>query len=247
MTNKGIAYIEPRQIIPIKKNETIKVRIGKLLRGGENGIRAYKYSEITNDFLRPSTLVSEGPHIKLLKQYIEDKDDIFQPDIFVETPYYKNAQKAISLCGSYFYNETSKIIDTAKRFIKQYYNVNISKLPRQPGQSSPDISIIVRSIKDSSYYEVIDGNHRIAIAYIKGKNHVQVTLNDDDEVYTPLQRLLLDVMWIDKRKWLYQPVKSPEIMEHWTLIRKSTDRLDKINSFFLKKSFYQLPQKHIWI
>ena len=114
MTNKGIAYIEPRQIIPIKKNETIKVRIGKLLRGGKNGIRAYKYSEITNDFLRPSTLVSEGPHIKLLKQYIEDKDDIFQPDIFVETPYYKNAQKAISLCGSYFYNETSKIFSNPK-------------------------------------------------------------------------------------------------------------------------------------
>ena len=129
-----------------KKYNTIVVPIENLLRGGENGIRAYKYAEITNDFLRPSTPVSDGSHTKLLKQYIEDKDDIFQPDIFVETAYYKNAQKAISLCGSYFYNETSKIIDTAKRFIKQYNNVNISRFPRQSGQSSPDIPIIVCSI-----------------------------------------------------------------------------------------------------
>ena len=65
MANKGIAYIEPRQIIPFKKNETIRVPIDKLLRGGENGIRAYKYAEITNEFLRPSTLVSDGSHVKL--------------------------------------------------------------------------------------------------------------------------------------------------------------------------------------
>ena len=213
----------------------IEVKIENLLRGGENGIRAFKYAEITTDFLRPSTPVSEGPHIKLLKQYIDIKDDIFNSEVFVNTPFYKNALQAISLCGGYFYNEPSNIIDTAKRFIKRHNNENISTISRHPGQSPNESPILVRKIKYSSYYEVIDGNHRIALAYIQGKSHIEVTLIDEDEVYTPLQQLLLDVMWIDKRKWLYQPVHAPELKESWMLIRKSTDRLVKMNSFLKEK------------
>jgi len=220
-----------------KKYNTIVVPIENLLRGGENGIRAYKYSEITNDFLRPSTPVSDGPHVELLRLYNDIGDKIIEKEIFIETPYYKNALTSMSLCGSQFYSNPSYIVKVAKRFIRQYNGEDLSKLPRQPGQSAPDIPIIVRSIKDSSYYEVIDGNHRIALAYMQGKKDVKVTLIDDEDVYTPLQRLLLDVMWTDKRKWLYQPVHAPELKENWTLIRKSTDRLDKISSFLKEKRF----------
>ena len=218
-----------------EKYNTIEVPIENLLRGGENGIRAYKYAEITNDFLRPSTPVSDGPHVELLRLYNDIGDKIIEKEIFIETPYYKNALTSMSLCGSQFYSNPSYIVKVAKRFIRQYNGEDLSKLPRQPGQSAPDIPIIVRSIKDSSYYEVIDGNHRIALAYMQGKKHVKVTLIDDDEVYTPLQRLLLDVMWTGQKKWLYQPVQAPELKENWTLIRKSTDRLDKINAFLKEK------------
>ena len=62
-----------------KKYNTIVVPIENILRGGDNGIRAYKYAEITNDFFRPSTPISKGPHVKFLKQYIDIKDDIFNP------------------------------------------------------------------------------------------------------------------------------------------------------------------------
>ena len=218
-----------------KKYNTIVVPIENLLRGGENGIRAYKYAEITNDFLRPSNPISDGPHVKLLRLYNDIGDKIIEKEIFIETPYYKNALTSMSLCGSQFYSNPSYSVKVAKRFIRQYNGEDLSKLPRQPGQSAADIPIIVRSIKDSSYYEVIDGNHRIALAYMRGKKHVKVTLIDDDEVYTPLQRLLLDVMWTDKRKWLYQPVQAPELEENWILIRKSNDRLDKISSFLKEK------------
>ena len=214
-----------------KKSKMINIPINKLLRGGENGIRAYKYAEITNDFLRPSTPVSDGPHIELLKLYENLGNEIFKEEQFLETAYYKNSLKSMSLCGSQFYSDPSYILKVAKRFVRQYNGEDLSKLPRQPGQSAPGHPIIVRSIRDSSFYEVIDGNHRIALAYMEGTKHVSVCLIDEEEVYTPLQRLLLDVMWTDKRKWLYQPVESPEIKEQWTLIRKSEDRLDKISSF----------------
>ena len=60
-----------------KRYNTIVVPIENLLRGGENGIRAYKYAEITNDFLRPSTPVSDGPHVELLRLYNDIGDKIF--------------------------------------------------------------------------------------------------------------------------------------------------------------------------
>lgn len=237
--NRFLKYIFSTGIIrSSKKYNTIEVPIKNLLRGGENGIRAYKYAEITNDFLRPSTPVSDGPHVALLRLYNDKGDKIFDTEIFTETPYYKNALTSMLLCGSQFYNNPTYIVKVAKRFIRQYNGEDLSKLPRQPGQSAPDIPIIVRSIRDSSYYEVIDGNHRIALAYMQGKKHVQVTLIDDNEVYTPLQRLLLDVMWTDKRKWLYQPVQAPELNENWKLIRKSNDRLDKISSFLKEKGLF---------
>ena len=227
-----LKYIFSTGAIRISKiPKSFTVPINKLLRGGENGIRAYKYAEITNDFLRPSTPVSEGPHIKLLKDFNKIGNEIFKKETFVETPYYKNALVSMSLCGSQFYSDPSYIIKVAKRFIRQFNGDDLSNLPRQPGQSAPGYPIIVRSIRDSSYYEVIDGNHRIALAYMEGKKDVNVCLIDDEEVYTPLQRLLLDVMWTDKMKWLYQPIESPEIKEQWSLVRKSEDRLDKISSF----------------
>ena len=129
-----------------KKYNTIVVPIENLLRGGENGIRAYKYAEITNDFLRPSTPVSDGPHVELLRLYNDIGDIIIEKEIFIETPYYKNALTSMSLCGSQFYSNPSYIVKVAKRFIRQYNGEDLSKLPRQPGQSAPDIPIIVRSI-----------------------------------------------------------------------------------------------------
>jgi len=235
--NKALDYIlkyifSTGAIRSSKKTKTFTLPINKLLRGGENGIRAYKYAEITNDFLRPSTPISDGPHIELLKLYNDIGNKIFEKHIFMETPYYKNALTSISLCGSQFYSDPSNIVEVAKRFIRQYNGEDLSKLPPQLGQSAHDMPILVRSIKDSSYYEVVDGNHRIARAYMHGEKHVKVCIIDQEEVYTPLQRLLLDVMWTDKRNWLYQPIDSPEIKEKWVLIRNSYDRLDKMNAFF---------------
>jgi len=214
-----------------KKYDIFKIPIEKLLRGGENGIRAYKYAEITNDFLRPSTPISDGPHVDLLKLYDDMGNAIFKKHIFEETPYYKNSLKSISLCGSQFYSDSEKIVKVAKRFIRQYNGDDLSHLKPHPGQSAMGKPLLVRKIRDSSYYELIDGNHRAARAFMGGEQHIKASIYDDEDVYTPLQRLLLDVIWINKRKWIYQPIEAPEIMENWVLVRKCTDRLQKIHSF----------------
>ncbi len=221
--------------------KTFDVALDKLLRGGENGIRAAKYAELTQHFLRPSTPVSEGPHIKLLKEYEQRGDEILSPGIFEETEYYKNAYECMILTGAYFYDRPEKIKTLAKRFIDQYKGKH-EVLPTQPGQSGVNQPIWIRPIKYSSCYEVIDGNHRIARAIMRGDKTISAILYEKEAVMTPLQQLLLDCLWINKKKWLYQPLDFPELRDEWPLIRQCVDRLEMMKSF-LEKSESPVPEK----
>ena len=71
------------------KMRTFQVSIDKLLCGGENGIRSAKYAELTGDFLRPSQLVFESPHVKLLQEYSQKGEKIFEKDCFENTDSYR--------------------------------------------------------------------------------------------------------------------------------------------------------------
>jgi hypothetical protein len=207
--------------------------LDRLLRGGENGIRAAKYAELTKQFLRPSTSVFEGPHVKLLQLYEAKGLEVLEDEVFKTTDYYKNAEECMRLTGAYFYDRPEKIKDLATRFIRQYKGEDLH-LPPQPGQSDKGQPIWVRPIKYSSYYEVIDGNHRIAQAIMRGKVSIPALIYEKEPVATPLQQLLLDCLWINKQKWLYQPVNSPEINEQWIPVRRCTDRLKMMHNFLEK-------------
>lgn len=215
------------------KAATFNVPLDKLLRGGENGIRAAKYAELSGEFLRPSTSVLEGPHVKLLQLYEKIGDKIFEEDILQSTDYYKNALQCMQLTGSYFYDRPENIKTLAERFIAQYKGKNINLKP-QPGQSDSNQPVWVRPIKYSSYYEVIDGNHRIARAIMRGDKTIPALIYEKEAVLTPLQQLLLDCLWINKQKWLYQPLDSPELKDEWTLIRRSADRWEMMKNFLIQ-------------
>jgi SAM-dependent methyltransferase len=49
-------------------------------------------------------------------------------------------------------------------------------------------------------------------------------------VTTPVQDLLLDVLWLKNRRELYQPIDSPEVA-NWVLVRRCSDRLAKMMEF----------------
>ena len=227
------------------KYNAFDVGISKLLSGGSNGIRAAKYAEITNDFLLPSRLAIESPHKKLLDQYDVDGDSIFKKNIFEQTDYYKHCAKCIDLTGSDFYDEKEKIVDLARSFINQYKGMYLEK-PIHPGQSTIGAPVWVRPIKNSTYYEIIDGHHRVALAYKKGMKRIKALKLPLDPVFTPLQQLLLDVLWINKQKWLYQPIRSPETSEQWILVRNCEDRLGFMKNF-LRKADLSPNKKHTYL
>jgi hypothetical protein len=221
--------------------KSFNVPLDNLLRGGENGIRAAKYAELTQNFLRPSTPVLEGPHVKLLQQYAVIGNSILDEGIFEETEYYKNAYECMKLTGAYFYDRPEKIKILATKFINQHKGKHENTM--QPGQSAPNQPIWVRPIKYSSCYEVIDGNHRIARAIMRGDKTIPALVYEKEAVMTPLQQLLLDCLWINKQKWLYQPLDFPELKDEWPLVRQCSDRLSLMTAF-LEKSFIEDQKKN---
>jgi hypothetical protein len=231
---------------------TFHVPLESLLRGGENGIRAAKYAELTQDFLRPSTSVFEGPHVQLLQQYEVMGEEVLSQGVFEKTAYYKNAYECMRLTGAYFYDRPEKIKELARRLIAQYTGKQ-GNYDRQPGQSDINQPIWVRPIRYSSCYEVIDGNHRIARAIMRGDKTIPALVYEKEPVMTPLQQLLLDCLWINKQKWLYQPLDFPELRDQWPLVRKCSDRFDMMRNFLeqeemseWKKNYLDIGSSYGW-
>jgi len=222
---------------------TFSVPLDKLLCGGNNGIRAAKYAQLTGDFLLPSRLAIISPHVKLLDDYEREGEKLFQKEIFEKTEYYQHFATSIDLTGSNFYDRKEKIIDVARTFVDQFRGVLNTPASVHPGQSECGAPVWLRPIKNSSYYEVIDGHHRIALAHKNKENSVKALVYYPEPVHTPLQELLLDVLWINKNKWLYQPIVSPELSEEWVLIRKCTDRLAYMQTF-LEQQGWLPPHKN---
>ena len=209
----------------------VSVPIGRLLLGDEGGIPAAKYAQMIGNPLRPSTPASESPHTKLLLSFLEHGDGLFDPNVFAGTPYYQNALQAIEILGHYFdATHEKQIVDVARRFVECHRNDNANASQSYSGLTPTGPPIQARPIAFSDCYQITDGHHRVASAIAKGLTSVRV-VSVGPAVTTPLQSLLLDVLWTQGRRELYQPIVSPELGPDWRLVRRCTDRFDLISRF----------------
>jgi hypothetical protein len=229
------------EVIPIKN----------ILRSGECNISANQYARLIGKPLRASEIVMNGPHVKFLREYQRLGMRVLEKDFFESTAYYQNAVECISFTGHYFpyIKQRSQIIEAAKGFIDAFEG----KLPEQHipanGHSRGDDLIEVRPIKYSNCYELVNGNHRIASAMVRGQEAIRarVLLNP---VTTPAQDMLMDVLWQNGRLELYQPVDLPEVSK-WPLLRQCTDRYNLINNFLhdfsgLGKTYLDVGSSYGW-
>lgn len=226
--------------IYIRRAFSKNINSSKLLWGGENGIPVAKYARLTNNFLRPSTLLADIPHVKFLKLYQDIGDSIFIKEVFENTDYYKNAAEAIELRGTYFgIYDKACIVEQGRRFVSLYCE-NCNSFNRQnfEGISSPNMPVLVRKINFSNgFYEIVDGHHRLAISFVRGISKHRAFVLPDKPVTTPLQNLVFDCVWTNGAKELYQPLNYPEFEKKWFLVRRCEDRLAMVLNWLKKNSF----------
>jgi O-antigen/teichoic acid export membrane protein len=208
------------------------IRVDACLQGGDNGISAATFARMTGDIRRASRPISEWPQVKLLREYDIIGEKLWEPDCFERTDYYRNAVMNIEIFGRYFDAiSPGQIHWGARRFVYAYCGVD-SRIAAQDiphYERNPYEYIAVHPIKDSSCYQVHEGHHRLALAYMKGLREVQGLILHPP-VTTPVQDLLLDVLWLKSRRELYQPVDSPDVA-NWILVRRCSDRLAKMMEF----------------
>ena len=209
-----------------------EISINKLLWGGDFGFDANKYSKLSGNILRSSTMIKDTPHVQLLLEFIEKGESLFRKENYEKSAYYKNALFGINKFGNYFnITDEEKIIFQIERFINHYKKI---PAPRIRQQSGDDTIPIVSRNAFSDCYEVRDGHHRLAIDFVNQKKTVKCQIVDGKSI-TVLQELVVGNSWTKNELLLYQPINLPEF-DKFTLVRKCHDRLSLIQSFLSERT-----------
>ncbi|RZK24043.1 MAG: hypothetical protein EOO43_07830 [Flavobacterium sp.] len=220
------------------------IPIDKILRGSEgDALTGLEYIRMTGDKFRPSTRVIDGPQVKLLQEYLEIGESLFEPEIFENTLYYKNALESIHYLGDYFdaARDPQSIIKVARRYVDSFMEKDLSKYSHI-GHNDYNEKIVVRPIINSDCYQIVSGNHRVASNFIKGNKEIGALVNVNENTHTYFTELIDKVVW-DQGKELYHPIPLPE-MSNMILIRKCADRFEKMMKY-LKDVNFDLNTKSV--
>jgi hypothetical protein len=212
----------------------ISVPMDRLLVGAQGGWTARGFAERTGDLLWPSTPLLDGPHVALLRQAADGEPT---DEELLESPYGTLGRRCIAAGGDYFgATDDAGVVASARAFIERSRDTATADGPapvpgeRRPQQSGSLDPVLVAPVRHSSYYQVLDGHHRLALAAHRGETTARVVAKWVP-VTTPLQDLLLKMSWLDGTKELYQPIDAPELREEWTTVRGCVDRRDKMLGF----------------
>ena len=237
------------------KTRLRSIRVDACLLGGDNGVPASTFARAADDIRRASRPIAEWPHVRLLRDYDRIGERLWEPGVVEQTDYYRNAVLSIEICGRYFDAVApDQVVNGARCFVDCYRGQG-SSLPLQAGQSDEQGEneyIAVHPIEGSACYQVHDGHHRLAIAYMKGIREVKGLILQPP-VTTPVQDLLLDVLWLKGRRELYQPIDSPEVAS-WVLVRRCSDRLEKMKALLraeglmppVSRSYLDIASSYGW-
>jgi 2-polyprenyl-3-methyl-5-hydroxy-6-metoxy-1,4-benzoquinol methylase len=210
-----------------------EIELGKLLIGGEAGYSSASYARITGDLLRPSRPIAESPHVELLKAYRASGQDVFLPERLEATAYYKNAARCIELYGHYFdAKDPKEIVQKARKFCEMFDGTVSDK--HEAGVNGTGSPVVVRRIAFSDCHEILEGQHRLAVASVKGAGKYECLVQPSAPVFTPIQQMIMDSNWTMGRLEVYQPIATPELAT-WPAVRKCADRLEMMAKWLAGK------------
>jgi len=220
----------------VRKIGVRTIDLRRTLMGGEGPFDARPWAEMTGEPRRASMPLCESPHVRLLEQYRVVGDALFDWKHFRRTPYFQNAARAVQFCGSYFGHRTHDgIADQARAFVSLYRRALDADATEvvftHPGAHSPAGSLpAVRETLTPNTFQVSDGHHRLAVAWMLGRQDVAAAVVGPPSA-TALQSLVLACAQTQGRRELYQPIDSVEFDGAWHVVRRCDDRLAMILDF----------------
>ncbi len=222
----------------VLKNKKETISMDKILIGSQAGYPLETWVEMSKEFSRLSTPISQSPYVQFLQEVSQNEDILNNDEKIATSSYYKMGMSCIQTAGTYMGATNSSELITWMKSYYQSYKSFINHTEQEPfpfkqGHSGKNDLICVAKIKNTDFYEVLDGHHRIAFHYITASKEIEALVAYTK--YSGLQHFLLKINQIHDVE-LYQPINKIEVL-NWPVVRKCTDRFDKMLSI--------LKQEHI--
>ncbi len=202
--------------------------------GGEGDRNPIKWSEMTGDWNRPSTLLEHSVYVQFLEQYRLVGEKVFDSATFAQLPYFASALTCVQFWGDYFGQQNFEgILAQAKSFVDLYERVKSGdptpvKFPSDKDHTKPLFRPLVQETLTPHTFQVVDGHHRLAIAWVLGDRRARAATLQPP-LPTPLQSLVLAAS--RGRKELDQPIPGPQFDNSWDLMRRCEGQWDTLVSF----------------
>lgn len=196
-----------------------EIEIGRILRGGEMGLSAAAVAAHFDDPMWASRVAVPSPHSALLELYQGEGENLFREDRFRETGYYEYAARCIDHFETFF---TAYRREDVVRIARYFVTRNLGRVRRAAGHSEYTCfsgayaPVLVRRIRDSACFQLADGYHRLAEAFVKGCKSIPAYVLDE-VVSTPMQSLLAQDGRLFGRRCLHQPLPLPEVGQEWSI------------------------------
>lgn len=213
----------------IYRNQEQHIPIGLILVGYQAGYSLKEWLKKTGEFERLSLPVTNSPYVLFLRDVLTDKNRLGDEHFLRSHPYFQMAEVAVKYTGHFMGAQTEKeIFQVMREFFASSHAAGRGKVEGTPllsarGHSLPHTPIILKKIKYSENYEIIDGHHRIAAAAVRGEDHVRALVTGEKTTY--LQDLVLSGRQTHGDRELYQPLPQPEV-NNWPLVRRCRDRFE---------------------
>lgn len=200
----------------------LKIEIEKVLVGDIHGISSYDWYELTGDYSRLEEKITDSAYFELFDAIENGK---LTKNSIKDYRYFKLGNLCIDkfgeYCGCKNEEELTNFLLGLKNHLTEY---------KKNKTSVGNLFVLVRQIKDSDLYEVIDGHHRVAMDAVLGRSSLHAYVIG--EAFSGIQKKLLKVNMTNSKE-LYQPVEKATV-ERWPTIRNCQDRFGMIETFLKK-------------
>lgn len=198
-------------------NKIEEVPLSLLLIGQQCGIPLGQWVKNTKEYSRVSQLLGDSPYVEFLREVDRDRSILQDSGRMKKTAYYAMARVCMQYTGNFMGKKgESAIIDWMREYYAFYSSLQTGTSYRSDvflddGHSGAEEPVQVSKVRDSEYYEIIDGHHRCAIAFMCGKTTIAAEIAGT--AYSYLQGLIIKSTGSPGRAMM-QPVDAPEL-KHW--------------------------------
>ncbi len=231
---KNMNLIKQRILLKFLKNSQ-KVEISKILIGQQGGLPLKDWLDLTNEKDRLSCPITNSPYVSFLSE-VSKNESLLDSSFYLENcKYFKMGLKCILATGHYLGAHNSLelkkwMVNFYKRFkYKKEGKGELDNLSETNQPIKTNLPVLSK-IKKSDCYEIIDGHHRAAIAFMLGEKKIYAHVIGSK--YSVLQKMLLKINQIHDIE-LYQPVDRLEV-KSWPVVRNCKDRFEMMKKFIRK-------------